>query len=45
MLRIEMCAVAKMAADATCHALPGGYIELDYCDSVNSAVMKSLRSM
>ena len=42
MLRIAMCAVAKMAADTTCQALAGGYVELDYCDSVNNAIMKSL---
>ena len=42
MLRIAMCAIAEMAADNTCHALADGYMELDYCDSVNSVIMKSL---
>ena len=42
LLEILRILLGKMAADGTCHDLPGDYIEMDYCDKINSAKLKSL---
>ena len=31
-----------MAADGTCHDLPGDCIEMNFCDKINSTKLKSL---